>query len=693
MRHPRCRAGAAAIALATACLAHADEGMWTFDNPPTEMLKQRYGATLDAAVLRHLQASSVHLGASASFVSERGLLLTNHHVALNCIDQLSTPERNLGARGYTAHHQADELRCPNDVARVLLSTEDVTATVQQAVAGAGNDEHRNALRKAAIAKLESACTPAAPAQAAKGAASERCEVVSLYNGSLYHLYRYRQWDDVRLVFAPELQAGFYGGDADNFVYPRFALDVALMRVYENGRPLRPAAHLTLARKPVAEGDLVFVTGHPGKTDRLQTLAQLKATRDVQLPLQITSAEAQQALLHAYSARSPEAARQALDRLWGTENWLKAMRGEHAALKDRAVIAAKEADEARFRAAWAERQLAGDPWAQVEAATTRQVARAKELWAVGYGHRTLLDAAGKLVELAHERRLPEDQRLAAYRDAALPELERKLKAGTPYYKDLEVARTAGQWQEAQALLGAEHPFVRAVLAGATPEAAAEHWLRTSRVDDPAVRASLVSGGLAAVEASNDPLIQLARTLYPLKRELDKYREERVDTPIEQAADQLGRARFTLYGRALPPDATRTLRLSYGKVAGYTAHGQATPWKTTFGGLLARADAFDGKPPFDLPASFTRARAKIDPKRPLNLVTTADIIGGNSGSPLLNARGEWVGVMFDSNLEALGGRFVYTDAQARSLAVHADAILHVLDTVYGAPHLARELRNGR
>jgi Peptidase S46 len=692
MRHPHRRTAAAAIALAAASLAHADEGMWTFDNPPTDAVKQRYGVTLDPAMLQHLQTAAVHLGASASFVSERGLVLTNHHVALNCIDQLSTPQRDLAAQGYTAHRPADELRCPNDLARVLLSTQDVTAAVQQAMAGAGSDEHRNALRKAAIAKLESGCTPAGAAPV-KGASHERCEVVSLYNGSLYHLYRYRQWDDVRLVFAPELQAGFYGGDPDNFVYPRYALDVALMRVYENGRPLRPTAHLKLARKPLAEGDLVLVAGHPGKTDRLQTLAQLKATRDVQLPLQLASAEAQQALLHAYSARSPEAARQALDRLWGTENWLKAMRGEHAALMDPALIAAKEADEARFRTAWAERRLPGDPWAQVEAATARQVTRAKELWAVGYGHRTLLDVAGKLVEMANERRLPEDQRLAAYRDAALPELERKLKAGTPYYKDLEVARTAGQWQEAQSLLGAEHPFVRAVLAGATPEAAAERWLRTSRVDDPDVRASLISGGLAAIEASTDPLIQLARTLYPLKRELGKYREERIDTPIEQAADQLGRARFTLYGRALPPDATGTLRLSYGKVAGYTAHGQATPWKTTFGGLLARADAFDGKPPFNLPASFTRARAKIDPKRPLNLVTTADIIGGNSGSPLLNAQGEWVGVMFDSNLEALGGRFVYTDTQARSLAVHADAILHVLDTVYGAPHLARELRNGR
>jgi hypothetical protein len=684
-----CRLTTTVLAACLAGAAHADEGMWTFDNPPTELIKQRHGVALAPEVLKRLQAASVHFGASAAFVSDRGLMLTNHHVAMDCIDQLSSPKRDIAGKGFVARRHADELRCPDGLARVLVSTEDVTTTVQQAMAGAGSDEQRNAMRKAAIATLESACSK----PATKAAAAERCEVVSLYSGSLFHRYRFKEWDDVRLVFAPEYQAGFYGGDPDNFVYPRFALDVALLRVYQNGQPLRSPAHLPLARRPLAEGDLVFVTGHPGKTERLQTLAQLKATRDVQLPLQMASAESQQALLKAYSARSQEAARQALDRLFGTENWLKSMRGQFAALKDPALIAKKEAEEAAFRQAYAARGLKGDPWAQVEAATAHQVARAKELWAVDYGYRTLFATAGKLVELAHERRLPEDQRLADYREAALPTVERELKADTPFYKDLEIARSAGQWHQAQALLGEQHPYVRATLAGRTPEAAATHWLRNTRVDDAGFRATLLNGGQAAIDASTDPLVQLARTVYPLRRELAKYLEERVDTPIQQAAELLGQARFALHGRQLPPDATGTLRLSYGTVAGYASHGQTVPWKTTFGGLFARADAFDGKPPFDLPSSIANARGAIDPRVPLNLVTTNDIVGGNSGSPLVNAAGEWVGVVFDNNLEALGGRFVYTDGQARAVAVHADAILHALAKAYGAQALVRELKGAR
>lgn len=675
------RTFAAAACVAMAASAVADDGMWTFDHPPVDLVKQRYGVALTPEMLGRLQQAAVNYGASAAFVSNNGLMLTNHHVAMSCVEQLSTRERNLTSKGYLARSAAQELRCPGDMARVLLSTSDVTATVLKAVAGGASDEQRNALRKSTIAELETRCA---------NAPGVRCEVVSLYSGSLFHLYRFKQWEDVRLVFTPEYQAGFFGGDPDNFVYPRFALDFALMRVYENGRPLRTPQHLKLADQPVAEGEPVFVAGHPGETDRLQTGAQLKTLRDAVMPLELASAQAQQALLHAYSNRSPEAARQALDRLSGTENWLKSLRGEHAALKDPALMAQKEADEARFRAAYAERGLKGNPWAEIEAATTRHAARAKALWAVGYGYRTLFDQAGKLVELAYERRQPEAERLASYRDAALADIERQIKADAPVYKELEVARLAGHLKEARDLLGDHHPYVKVTLAGLAPDAAAERWLRASRLDDASVRATLLAGGVKAIEASDDPLVRLAREVYPLRRELARFREEQVDTPIQQAAERLGQARFALYGRDSPPDATSTLRLAYGKVAGYQANGNTMPWKTTFGGLLARADSFDGKPPFDLPPSIASARSRLDPRVPLNFVTTADIVGGNSGSPVVNRRGEWVGVIFDTNLEALGGRFAYTDAQARSLAVHAQGIVHALERVYGARTLARELR---
>lgn len=676
-------ATAAAASLTLFCFAvHADDGMWTFDNPPVDQVQQRYGVMLTPGLLKHLQHAAVNFGASGSFVSANGLMLTNHHVALDCIEQLSSEKRDLVTHGFAATSPEQELRCPGGLARVLHSTEDVTAAVREAIAAGTNDEQRNALRKKVIAEIETKCGDAQQGR--------RCEVVSLYSGSLYHLYRFKEWDDVRLVFAPEYQAAFYGGDPDNFVYPRFALDFALMRVYEKGRPVQPPQFLKLADKPIGEGDAVFVVGHPHRTDRLQTLAQLQMQRDVWLPLQMASAEAQQKLLHAYSQRSPEAARQAVDRLFGTENWLKSMRGEWAALKDPEVMAAKQADEARFRAAYAERGSKDDPWADVAAATARRSAKAKELWAVDYGHKTILWMAGKLVELAHERELPPSQRLADYRDAGLPDIERKLKADTPIAKDLEVARLAGQISEARSLLGAEHPFVKTVLGPDTPEAAAQRWVRSSRLDDVKVRTELLAGGMAAIEASNDPLIRLAKQIYPLRRELARFKEEQVDTPIQQAADRLGQARFAIYGRNLPPDATGTLRLSYGQVTGYESRGVATPWKTTFGGLLARADGFDGKAPFDLAPTIEKARAKIDARQPLDFVTTADIIGGNSGSPVVNQRGELVGLMFDSNLEALGGRFIYTDKQARSIAVDAGAIVYALERVYGAAGVVRELR---
>jgi hypothetical protein len=676
------RSVAAAAVLAWSAMAVADDGMWTFDNPPLDQVRQRYGVSLTPELLAHLQRSAVHYGASASFVSPQGLMLTNHHVALSCIEQLSTAGRDLVGHGFLARTAGQELRCPGGTARVLQSTQDVTERVRTAIAAGTNDEQRSELRKAVIAELERGCSDAP--------AGRRCEVVTLYSGSLFHLYQFKEWDDVRLVFAPEYQAAFYGGDPDNFVYPRYALDFALMRVYEHGKPLATPDHLAMAARPVAEGDPVFVIGHPGRTDRLQTLAQLELNREVLLPLKLASAEKQQALLRAYSKRSPEAARQAVDRLFGTENWLKSMRGEFAALNDPALMRTKQVDEKKFRDAYASRGSQDDPWAEVQAATARHAARARELQAVDYGYKTLLAQAGRLVELACERQLPQAQRLADYRDAALPQVERKLKANVPAYKPLEIARLAGLFQEAQSLLGESHPFVQATLAGRSPEAAAEAWVGESHLDDAAIRSALIAGGVPAIEASQDPLIRLARALYPMRRELQRFKEEQVDTPIQQAADRLGQARFALYGRQLPPDATATLRLSYGKVAGYESHGLATPWKTTFGGLLARADGFDGKAPFNLAASVAKSRPRLDGRVPLNFVTTADIIGGNSGSPAVNAQGEWVGLMFDSNLEALGGRFVYTDSQARSIAVHAEAIVYALEHIYGAGPLARELR---
>ena len=661
--------------------ALADEGMWTFDHAPVDQIQSRYGVALTPAMLEHLQQSAVKFGASGSFVSERGLMLTNHHVALDCIEQLSTPTRDLVRTGFVAKHETDELKCPGATARVLVATEDVSATISAATATAANDGERNAARKAAIARLESECNTQA---------SHRCEVVSLYGGAVHRLYRYQEWSDVRLVFAPEAQAANYGGDPDNFVYPRYALDFALLRVYADGKPVHPAHRLTMARKAVSEGDPIFVIGHPGHTERLWTMAQFDLEREVLKPIKLASARSQQAMMHAYSARSPEAARQAYDTLFGTENWLKSMQGQEAAMNDAALVAARRADEERLRALCRARGCDESPWKTIETATAHNAARARELWAVSYGYRTLFDAAGKLVEITQERRLPEAERLAAYREAALPALEMRLRSDTPYYKDFEIARLAEWLTQAQTLLGPDHPFVRATLAGATPAEAAQRLIRGTKLDDAHVRAALLDGGAAAVAASDDPLLRVAAAVYPLRRALAREQEEQIDTPIERAADQIARTRFELLGTSVAPDATGTLRLSYGKVAGYTAHGIATPYKTTLGGWFARADGFDNRPPFDLPPRVAQARKRIDDRVPLVFATTADIIGGNSGSPVVDRNGEWVGVIFDSNLEGLGASYAYSETVARAIAVDVRAILHALDQIYDAPNLAAELR---
>ena len=683
----------AATLLLAAGPAPADEGMWAFEHPPIAQIRERHGVTLTPAWLDALRAASVNYGASGSFVSDRGLLMTNHHVALSCIANVSSRGRDLARDGFLARRPADEIRCPGDAARVLVSTEDVTDAITQATAGARNDEERNSRRKIAIAEQESRC---------KQSSGLRCEVVAMYSGALFQLYRFQEWEDVRLVFAPEYQAAFFGGDPDNFVFPRFALDVALFRVYDKaGQPVRPAHHLRLASQPLKDGDLVFSAGHPHQTERLMTLAQLNELRDVELPLHVASAENMQALLQAYSRRSPEAARQALDSLFGTENWLKSQRGQLDALRDPVVMARKADDEARFRAAYAKLSApAGsaaaamtDPWQQIDAATQRHRSRAAELWTVGYGYRTLFATAGQLVEQAYERQLPEGERLPDYRDAAMNGMERELKAELPVYKDLEVVRLTGVLADAKRLLAADHPYLRATLGSDTPEAAAERLIRSSSVDQAAERTRLLAGGVAAIEASTDPLIRAARAVYPLRRALQRFNEEQVQSPIERAAQALGQARFAIDGFKVPPDATGTLRLSYGVVRGYQSHGWTMPWKSTWGGWLARADSFDQRPPFNLPARIEKSRRQVDPRTPLNLVSTLDIIGGSSGSPVVNQRGEWVGLVFDSNLEALGGAFVYTDERARALSVHADAIVTALDQVYGAPALARELRGGR
>jgi hypothetical protein len=677
-----CLVAASALCLATT--THAGEGMWTFDNPPLAQIQKTYGLQLTPQWLQALQLAAVNFGgASGSFVSSQGLVLTNHHVARGCITRLSTPQQDLDTHGFQAASREQELRCPGTVLKTLISSEDVTAQVQAATAGAKTDLERTALRKQVLGQLESQC---------EKSTGLRCQMVGLYGGAQTHLYRYQEWDDVRLVFAPEQQAANFGGDDDNFTFPRYAFDFTLVRVYRDGKPITPPGVLKLAEQPLKAGDPVFVAGHPGSTDRLLPVAQLLFERDVSLPQRLAAAKANQALLHAYAKRSPEAARQAAGGIAGVENWLKAMTGEYKTLLQPEVMAAKLAAEQDLRKAWVQRGGQGvDPWLQAEQAVARLRAREAEVSEVGFG-RGLLGTAGALVQLAQERQLPEAERLPGFREAALPQIERRLKAPFPVYPELSTAQLQLQLERAQQRLGAEHPFVKALLQGATPALAAQRLVSGTTLADPAVRAQLMAGGLPALQASTDPMVQAALAVAPLVREIDRFEEVQVGAPLQKAAEQIARIRFEVLGTSVYPDATGTLRLSWGEVAGYQSEDKTNPWKTTFGGLYARADAFDGAEPFDLAPKVAAARAKIDPRWPLNLVTTDDIIGGNSGSPLVNARGELVGLIFDGNIESLAGRYVYRGAQDRAVSVDAHAVVRALETIYDAKGLAAELKGG-
>jgi len=541
--------------------------------------------------------------------------------------------------------------------------------------GAGANAERNTV----IARIEEACSRET---------GLRCEVDTRFRGAAYELLRYKVWTDARLVFAPESAVGFFGGDADNFVYPRFDLDVALLRIYENGAPVRPREFLRWSREGAREGDLVFSAGHPYATDRLITVAQLDFERDVGFPLRIASAKRQRKALQVFGAQSTEAARRAGPGLFGTENWLKAMLGEDKALHEPPLIEARRKEEAELRKlALADGNR--DPWSRIETATRTQAAILKEEWSVNYGFRTLFDMAGRIVELANERALPESQRLADYRESSIARILTRLTADAPVYKDLEIARQSDYWQEARELLGEDHRFVRLVLQGRSPRDAAAAVIEPSTLDRVAVRKALIDGGLAAVNASEDPLIALARRVYPMRRRIAKLDEIEVEEPTRQAADEIARLRLKALGSEAYPDATGSLRLSFGVARGYDADGILTPWQTNFWGLFARHAAFAGRAPFELPTRWIERQRDLELATPLDFVATLDIIGGNSGSPVVDRKGELVGLVFDSNLDGLGGRFGYTEQKARAVLVDARGIMEALTRVYRASHIVDEL----
>jgi hypothetical protein len=662
--------------------------MWTLDNPPPHQLQERYGFTPTPVWLDHIRLASVRFndGGSGSFVSPHGLVLTNHHVALGQLQKVSSPQKDYVADGFYARSPAEELKCPDLELNVLVSMADVTNRMQDSLKSDMSDEAALKARKAEIAKIEKESTDST---------GLRSDVVTLYAGGEYWLYRYKKYTDIRLVFAPERQIAFFGGDPDNFTYPRYDIDFALFRVYENEKPVESKDYLKWNRAGAGEGELVFVSGHPGSTARLDTMAQIETERDYGLPLTLKSLSNRLEVARRYSARGPEQARQALGDIFGLENSLKLYRGRVQGLAHKDLIAKKQKDEADFRALvasrpeWQERY--GGAWdaiAQAEA-KERPVLRTHRLRTLGGYRLRMLNMALNIVRLVTEVKKPDGVRLDGFHDSQLDSLRFRLFSPAPIYPQFEEAMLAGTLAFAREGLGPDDPFIKTVLNGRSPEEVAKEVVAGTKLADPAFRKSLVEGGEAAVQASTDPLIVLARQADPFDREVIKWHEDNVQSVEMKAGEKIGKARFAAYGKSLYSDATFTLRLAFGAVKGYPMNGTIAPVRTTLYGLYDRAYGFDLKPPFDLPRRFLERRSSLDLSTPVDFVSTCDIIGGNSGSPVINKRGELVGLIFDGNIEGLVGDYVYNEENNRAVAVHSAAMIEVLRKVYDAGALADEL----
>jgi hypothetical protein len=669
--------------------ARADEGMWPFNIVPRAEIKRRYGFEVTDGWLRRVQLASVRFnnGGSGSFVSPHGLVLTNHHIASDTLAKLSTPQKDLGKTGFYARTRAEELKAPDLELNVLVSIEDVTARVNSAVKEGMTAAEANDARRKAISVIE---------DESQKATALRSDVVTLYQGGQYNLYRYKKYTDVRLVFAPDAQIAAFGGDPDNFNFPRYGLDMALFRVYENDQPVRAENYFKWSTEGAKAGELVFVPGNPGSTQRLNTVAHLDYLRETGIPLLIKYYERQQALLKKYSALGEEQARLAREDLASVENSLKSYRGQMEGLRNKTIMARKMKAEETLRrsvAADARKQKEyGDAWDAIARARKGLPAYERERrfldseW--GFNSQ-LFKIARDLVRLSVESEKPNAERLPEYTDARRASLELELYSPAPIYNDFEKMKLADSLAFMRDELGANTLLVQKALNGKTPEARSQELIEGTRLKDVAFRKELAAGGRKAIADSADPMIQLARAIDVESRAVRKRYEDEV-LGIERASyAKIARALFDLEGTKLYPDATFTLRLSYGVVKGYMENGKQVPPFTYFAGLYERSAQHNHRAPYDLPPRWVEKRSALNLRTPFNFVTTADTIGGNSGSPIINRRAELVGLNFDRNIHGLVGNFIYDETQKRNIGVDARGMLEALRKVYGANEVADEL----
>jgi hypothetical protein len=671
--------------------ALGDEGMWLFNQVPRQLLRERYQFDATEAWLNHVLKASIRLnsGGSGSFISRDGLLISNHHVGANALQQLSSEKKNYLKDGFYARTRDQEIRCLDMELLVLQSIEDVTTRVNAAVTNEADPAAAFAARRKIIAGIEN------ESLAQTGL---RSDVVTLWQGGAYHLYRYKRYTDVRLVFAPEQQMAFYGGDPDNFEFPRYDLDICLFRAYENGRAAHIADYLRVSPEGPRAGNLVLVSGHPGRTSRLLTEAELESVRDVALPFRLKYLKWEETMLDAWSARSEENARRAKQMSSSVKNNRKRGDGQLAGLLNPAVMADKDKEESAFKARLANRPQFADALAAYDkiAAAARildQQFIEYNLIEVGQGFNCeSFRLARTLLRAGQERPKPNGERLREYSDAGRATLELALMSEKPIYVDFETITLADSLTFLACQLGTDDPLVQRVLAGKTPGVRAAELIHGTKVRDIGFRRQLYVGGAEVVDAMRDPMIELARAVDSEARALRKTFDEQNEVK-SQAHAALARAQLALDGNAGYPDATFTLRLAFGTVEGIQALGTELPPFTTFSGLYRKVEQMKERPPFDLTPRWVRRKGSVNMETPLNFISTADIIGGNSGSPVVDRAGDFVGIIFDSNLQALPWDYAYSDTQGRATSVDSAAILEALEHIYRAQPLVREMVTGK
>jgi hypothetical protein len=673
------------LAIAVSAAAHGDEGMWTFDHFPAETVSKSYGVDITPGWLDHVRLATVRLtNCTASFVSPDGLMITNHHCLESCLGELSSKGDSLMERGFMAAERSAERRCATQLGDVLVSTENITAVIAKASAGL-SDRAANAARKKALTEIEQSCEQAS---ARSRSGPLKCQSVSLYDGGQYFLYRYKRYDDVRLVFAPETDIAAFGGDPDNFQFPRWSLDFAMLRAYENGKPAATPNYLRIDFSGPKANQLVFVSGHPGSTARLETRAQLEFDRDVSLPLTLLRNSELRGGYIQFSRGNPADMQLIEAPLSNLENSIKVRRKLLDALHEDDLLARKKADEEALRPPLL-RATGLDPWAQIESA----VARERKLYLPytfiegGAGFNSILFRYARLLLRGSDERVKaNDTRLREYTDSALPHIEQQLYARVPIYAEVETLTLSFSLQRMQEWLGPDQPLVRRLLAKDSPESLATRVVAETRLGDAGERKRLWEGGRAAVDASRDPMIELTRSIDGDARALREQYEDEVEAPIIAASAAIANERFKAVGTQVYPDATFTLRLNYGTVTGSTRDGAAVEAFTYLGRAFERAN---GVPPFKIPDSWMKAKDRLDLRVPFCISTNNDIVGGNSGSALIDAGGRMVGLVFDGNIDSIAGTYWFDASKNRAIAIHPAIIREALEQVYRARALLAEL----